>query len=243
MTMRRFEIAILGLMFLLALAMPVYAAGNDNVSKIICNGEGKTTAAPDVVTITLGVETRNVSASVAAAENAKLMNSTINALLSAGLKKNDIQTSHYSLTTQTEENPVTAADAAKNRTPPEFVATNQVTAKMNVTENIGKVLDAATAAGSNNIVGISFDLKDPKPQMDKALANAVNDSRRKAEIMAMAAGVKLGKILELSEGYGYTSSNAPRAAFSLAAAPTPVLPGEMEITASVTVTYEITKLA
>lgn len=239
--MRRFEIAILGLMLLLAIALPVQAAGNDNVSKIICNGEGKTTAVPDIVTITLGVETRNVSASVAAAENAKLMNGTINALLSAGLNKKDIQTSQYSLTTQTEDNPVTTGGATKNKTPPVFVATNQVNAKMNVSENIGKVLDAATAAGSNNVMGISFDLMDPKPQMDKALANAVNDSRRKAEVMAMAAGVKLGKILELSEGYGYTSSNAPRAAFSLSAASTPVLPGEMEITASVTVTYEITK--
>jgi len=239
--MRRFEIIILGLMFLfLALALPAQAAGNDNLSKIICNGEGKATAAPDVITITLGVETRNVSASAAAALNAKLMNSTINALLSAGLKKRDVQTSHYSLTTQTEENPVPVG-AAKNKTPLEFVATNQVTARMNVSENIGKVLDAATAAGSNNVMGISFDLRDPKPQMDKALAQAVNDSRRKAEIMAMAAGVKLGKILELSEGYGYTSSNAPRAAFSLSAAPTPVLPGEMEITSSVTVTYEIIK--
>lgn len=239
--MRRFEIAILGLMLLLALALPAQATGNDNVSKIICNGEGKTTAIPDIVTITLGVETRNVSASVAAAENAKLMNGTINALLSAGLNKKDIQTSHYSLTTQTEDNPVPTGEATKNKTPPVFVATNQVNAKMNVSENIGKVLDAATAAGSNNVMGISFDLMDPKPQMDKALANAVNDSRRKAEIMAMAAGVKLGKILELSEGYGYTSSNAPRAAFSLSAASTPVLPGEMEITASVTITYEITK--
>ena len=238
--MRRFEITILGLIFLLALALPAQAAGNDNVSKIICNGEGKTTAAPDVVTITLGVETRNVSASAAAAENAKLMNSTINALLSAGLNKKDIQTSQYSLTTQTEDNPVPAS-ATRNKTPPEFVATNQVTAKMNVTENIGKVLDAATAAGSNSVMGISFDLRDPKPQMDKALANAVNDSRRKAAIMAATAGVKLGKILELSEGYGYTSSNAPRAAYSVAEATTPVLPGEMEITASVTLTYEITK--
>jgi hypothetical protein len=238
--MRRFEITIFGLMLLLALALPAQAAGNDNVSKIICNGEGKTTAAPDIVTITLGVETRNVSASAAAAENAKLMNSTINALLSAGLNKKDIQTSQYSLTTQPEDNPVPAS-ATKNKTPPVFVATNQVTAKMNVTENIGKVLDAATAAGSNSVMGISFDLRDPKPQMDKALANAVNDSRRKAEIMAGTAGVKLGKILELSEGYGYTSSNAPRAAYSVAEATTPVLPGEMEITASVTVTYEITK--
>ncbi len=240
--MRGFEIAILGLVFLLALAMPVCAAGNDNVSKIVCSGEGKATAVPDIVTITLGVETRNVSASAAAAENAKLMNSTINALLSAGLKKKDVQTSQYSLTTQTEENPVSTS-TTKNKTPPEFVATNQVTAKMNVSENIGKVLDAATAAGSNSVTGISFDLRNPKPQMDMALANAVNDSRRKAEIMAATAGVKLGKILELSEGYGYTSSNAPRAAFSLSAATTPVLPGEMEITASVTATYEITKPA
>jgi uncharacterized protein YggE len=114
---------------------------------------------------------------------------------------------------------------------------------MNVSDNIGKVLDAATAAGSNTFMGISFDLRDPKPQMDKALAEAVNDSRIKAEIMAKSAGVKLGKILELSEGYGFTSSNAPRAAYSLAAATTPVFPGEMEITASVTVTYEITKPA
>jgi uncharacterized protein YggE len=239
--MRVFEITILGLMFLLALTMPVYAAGSDNMSKLICNGEGKITAVPDIVTITLGVETRNVSALAAAAENAKLMNSTINALLSAGLKKKDIQTSHYSLTTQTEENPVPTAATEKNRTHPEFVATNQVIARMNVSENIGKVLDAATAAGSNSVMGISFDLRDPKTQMDKALSEAVNDSRRKAEIMAATAGVKLGKILELSEGYSSTSSNAPKAAYSLGGATTPVLPGEMEITARDTATYEITK--
>jgi len=238
--MRRYEITILGLIFLVAFALPVQAAGSDNVSKLICNGEGKTTATPDIVTITLGVETRNVSASVAANENAKLMNNTINALLSAGLKKNDIQTSHYSLGIQTEENPVPTG-AAKNKMPPEFVATNQVTAKMNVSENIGKVLDAATTAGSNSVMGISFDLRDPKPQMDKALAEAVNDSRKKAEIMAATVGVKLGKILELSEGYSFTSSNAKMAAYSLGEATTPVLPGEMEITASVTATYEITK--
>ena len=239
--MKNLNAIFLGTVVLLALALPAHAAGSDNVSKIICNGEGKTTAVPDVVTITLGVETRNVSASAAAAENAKLMNSTINALLSAGLKKKDIQTSHYSLTTQTEENPTPIAGAEKNKTPPQFVAANQVTTRMNVSDNIGKVLDAAIAAGSNTFIGISFDLRDPKPQMDKALAEAVNDSRIKAEIMAKSAGVKLGKILELSEGYGFTSSNAPRAAYSLAAATTPVLPGEMEITASVTVTYQITK--
>ena len=241
MNMRRFAITILGVMFLLALTMPANATGSDNVSKLICDGEGKITAAPDIVTITLGVETRNASALAAAAENAKLMNSTIKALLSTRLKKKDIQTSHYSLTTQTDENQVPKVDTEKNKTPPEFVATNQVTARMNVSENIGNILDAATAAGSNSIMGISFDLRDPKQQMDKALAEAVNDSRRKANIMAATAGVKLGKILELSEGYSLTSSNAEKAAYSLGGSTTPVLPGEMEITSSVTVTYEILK--
>jgi uncharacterized protein len=241
--MRKFDIIILGLMMLVVSSGPTYAAGSENASKLICNGEGKANAIPDVVIITLGVETRNISASAAASENAVLMNSTVNALLEAGLKKRDIQTSHYSLNTQVEENPTDITLAQKQKRSPEFVATNQVTARMNVSEDIGKVLDAALAAGSNNVLGIDFDLTDPKPQMDKALADAINDSRRKAEIMATTAGVKLGKILEISEGFSYTSSNAPRAAYSLSAAPSPVLPGELEVSASVTVTYEITKSA
>jgi uncharacterized protein YggE len=232
-------------MLAFAFAFSASAAEDGNVSKLISNGEGKATGVPDLAIITLGVETRNVSAASAVSENALLMNRTINALVLAGLKKKDIQTSRYTLSTKTEENPTPTSDSGmlKNKTPPEFIATNQVTAKMNVSEDIGKVLDAATVAGSNNVLGIGFDLRNSKPQMDKALADAVNDSRRKAEVMAKAAGVKLGKILEISEGYSFTTSGAPGAAFPLAEAPTPVLPGVLEVTASVTVTYEILKAA
>jgi uncharacterized protein YggE len=240
--MRNLPIFFLGLMIAIAAVLPGTGAENQNVSKLISNGEGKATAVPDLTIITLGVETRNVSAASAVSENAVLMNSTINALLAAGLKKKDIQTSRYTLSTRAEENPRLTSDSGvqKNETPPEFIATNQVTARMNVTDDVGKVLDAAIAAGSNNVMGISFDLLSPKPQMDKALADAIEDSKRKAEVMADAAGVKLGRILEISEGYSFTSSIAPRAAaYSLAEAPTSVLPGEMEVTAQVTVTYEI----
>ncbi len=243
--MRNSTIFFLGLMLALAFVLPASSAENENVSKLICNGEGKAAAVPDLAFITLGVETRNVSAASAVSENAMLMNSTVNALLAAGLKKKDIQTSRYTLSTKTEENPRSTSDLGmrEGEKPPVFIATNQVTARLNVTDDIGKVLDAAIAAGSNNVMGISFDLRNPKPQMDKALSDAINDSRRKAEVMAKAAGVELEKILEISEGYSFTTSNAPRAAFSLAEAPTPVLPGELEVTASVTVTYEIAKAA
>ena len=243
--MKIIKAIFLGTMLLLVSAMPAIAAdnGNDNVSKLISDGDGKVMAPPDVVTITLGVETRNASASVAAAENAILMNRTVNALLLAGMNKKDIQTSRYSLAAQTEDNQADSSGTGNKTKPPDFIASNLVTLKVNVSEDIGMVLEAALAAGSNSFVGISFELRDEKPKMDQALAEAILDANRKAEVMAAAAGVKLGRILEISEGYGFTSSIAPMAAYSTKADATPVLPGELEISASVTMTYEITKSA
>ena len=231
--MKRSNMVFLGLMLLLASAFTAFGADN-NASKLMVQGEGKINAAPDMVTIVLGVETHNASAAGAAAENARLMNKTINALLDARIAKKDIQTSRYSLTTAPQEEPKTASEKPK---PPEFIATNQVTVRLNDTSAVGRVLDAAVAAGSNSIQDITFDIRDPQPENDQALALAIKDARRKAEVAATAANVKLGKILEISEGYG---SVAPAArSMLLGNAATPIQPGEMEITSSVTVTYEV----
>jgi uncharacterized protein YggE len=234
--MKRF-VMLLGFALLLA-AAPVHAADNCNVSKLVVSGDGKVSATPDQATIVLGVETRNVSASVAAAENAKLMNKTVNALLSAGINKSDIQTSTYSLSLPTENGPMPTSAKGNTTKPLQFVATNQVTVRTNDTQGVGTVLDAAISAGSNSIQSVSFDLRDSKPQMDRALKLAIEDAQRKAKVIASAAGVKLGKILEVSGGYSYT---APAASYDLlaAAAPTPILPGQMDVTASISITYEI----
>jgi uncharacterized protein YggE len=234
--MKRCKIILLGLLLLLTSVLSAVAAEDENVSKIIVQGEGKVNAAPDMAIIVLGVETRNLSASDAVAENARLMSSTIAALLDAGVEEKNIQTSQFSLTTRTEDKPF-EADEAEERLPPEFIATNRVTVRINNTENIGSVLDAAVAAGSNSIQRISFDLQNPQPEKDQALALAVKDARRKADIIAMAAGVNLSKILEISEGY---ASISPRGEVAFAFAPTPIQAGELEITASVTTTYEVT---
>ena len=66
---------ICGSMLLIVASLCAFAAEDMGLSKLIVQGEGKETAAPDAVTIELGVETRNASASVAAQENARLMNS------------------------------------------------------------------------------------------------------------------------------------------------------------------------
>lgn len=242
--MKRTEIILLGLMLLVALVLPAIAQDDTNVSKLTVQGEGKVLAAPDVAIIVLGVETHNASAAGAVAENAILMNSTKKALTDAGIAEKDIQTSTYSLTTKPEEEPKpieagSMSAVSGNVTPPEFIATNRVTVRLNDTRIVGTVLDAAVAAGTNNIQSISFDLRDPAPEKDKALTMAIEDASRKAKVAASAAGVTLGRILEISEGYSFVSARS-EVAYSLAAAPTtPISPGEMEVTASVTMIYEI----
>lgn len=233
--MNKLNMILLGLSLLLLLAALPASAAENNVSKLIVQGEGKLNAAPDVATVVLGVETQNASASGAAAENAILMNETISALRAAGIADREMQTSSYSLTTAPEEEPKSAGAAPKA---PTFIASNLVTVKLNDTGKVGLVLDAAVSAGSNSIQSVSFDIRYPQPEKDGALTLAIEDARRKAEVAAKAAGVKLGKILEISEGYGYVSAAAPKNLdFSRAA--TPIQPGEMEVTASVTVTYEV----
>ncbi len=232
--MKRFSVVLLGLMLLLAAVLSASAAEDDmNISKLIVQGEGKATAAPDLAIVVLGVETRNASAAGAVEENALLMNGTVEALLRAGIAEKDIQTSRYSLATQTEE----PKDAGQMPKPPMFIATNQVTVRLNNTADVGPVLDAAVNAGSNSIQEVSFDLRDPQPEKDRALSLAIEDANHKAAVAAKAAGVTLGRVLEISEGYGYVTAAAKSAVFYDAA--TPIQPGEMEVTASVTLTYQI----
>ena len=230
--MKKIRIMFLGIMLML-LAAPFATAAEDNVSKLMVQGEGQASAAPDRAVIVLGVQTRDDSAAVAAAENARLMNETINALLAAGIAEDEIQTSRYSLGTEPQDEPLAGEEKPKA---PVFLASNMVTVSLNDTQDVGKVLDAAVSAGSNSIQEVSFDLKDPQPQKDQALTLAIEDASRKAEVAANAADVKLGRILEISEGYGYVAAASRGGVFDGA---TPIQPGLMEITASVTMTYEI----
>jgi hypothetical protein len=229
---KNIRIVFMGIMLLFLVSSSATAVDN-NMSKLIVQGEGKTSAAPDRATVVLGVQTRDASAASAAAENARLMNETITALLAAGIAESEIQTSGYSLGTEPQDEPVSAEVTQKA---PEFVASNTVTVILNNTTEVGRVLDTAVAAGSNSIQEVSFDLQNPGPQKDLALTLAIEDAQRKAEIAAKAAGVKLGRVLEISEGYGYVEQASRSAAFDVAS---PILPGKMEITSSVTMTYEI----
>jgi hypothetical protein len=166
------------------------------------------------------------------------MNQTIESLLAAGLSMKNIQTSHYSLSLEKDGEPFEANKQNKPEKNPEFVVSNRLTIKMDRVNNLGEIIDAAIKAGSNDILSIDFGLNDPRNQTEEALTLAIEDAERKAEVMASKAGVKLRKILEISEGYGYISAR-DGFAYEAAAPITPIQPGEMDVKASVTMTYEI----
>jgi len=84
---------------------------------------------------------------------------------------------------------------------------------------------------------VKFDLKDPTPYNDEALTLAIKDGQRKAQVAASAAGLELGRILEITVGYGFVMEASK--SYSYAMALTPIQAGEMEVTANVNLVYEI----
>ena len=215
-----------------ALALPLAApALADNV--ITVTGEGTVQVTPDMATIALGVTTDGASAAEAMAANSKALQAVIDRLKSAGIEDRDLQTSNLSL------NPNWVGyDAGQTPKIAGYVASNMLSVRVRALDKLGSVLDASITDGANTLNGITFDLASPRPVQDEARKAAVADAKARAELLAAAAGVKLGKIEAISEAAGY---GAPMPMFrdEKSAAAVPVASGQIGMTASVTITYQI----
>jgi uncharacterized protein YggE len=198
------------------------ATPRDTVS---VSGTGAVSAVPDTASITAGVESRASTAQNALSENARDMQAVIAALKAAGGKK--VTTSTVSLS------PTTADDG----TPNGYVAVNTVTAEFPLS-SAGKGIDAAVAAGANTVYGPTFTNSDRDALYKKALQAAVADAKTHAEALATAAGRQVGAVISLTE-----ASSAPGPLYAAkdaaGAASTPVVSGEQDTTAMVSVTYEL----
>ena len=200
------------------------------------SADGSSEARPDVATINLGVTTEGQTAAAALAENARRMTSLTAALRRAGVAERDIQTSNVSVYPQQ-----VYVDGQQPRITG-YQANNSVTAKVRRIDNTGRVIDAAVAAGGNTVNGVSFSHSDPEAQLDIARRDAIAEARRRAELYANALGMRVNRIVSVSEGGGYSPPMPvalERFAAQDAAAPTPVSPGEIETRVSVNVTFEL----
>jgi hypothetical protein len=198
-------------------------------------GEGKVSVPPDIAVISAGVQAQGTTVKIAQDQLNKNMNAVSAAVKAAGVGSKDIQTSGYSIYP-------TYDYRAGGQKITGYQASSNLTIKVRAIDTTNSVIDAATAAGANQIGGISFDVDDKTKVQNEARQKAVTDAKSKAENAARIAGFYLGKIINYSEDFG----NAPRPIPMMAKAdstgtevPTQVEPGSNEITVTVTLSYQI----
>jgi uncharacterized protein YggE len=112
---------------------------------------------------------------------------------------------------------------------------------------MGRIIDTLIASGANQVDGPSFTLDEQQAALDEARTEAVATARQRAELYARAAGMRVNRILSISEGGGYYPvQQSFMASRSMAPAappppPTPVSPGELTLGTSVSVQFELVR--
>ena len=196
---------------------------------ITVTGTGTITSVPDEATFTVGVQTQGSTAREALASNSEQMRRVIGAVRSAGVSKDDIQTQDVSV----------SANYSDGNQIDGYSASNSVLVTIRDLSRAGKVLDAASNAGANQVYGPSLSRSDQDALERKALRDAVGEARTKAEVLAKAAGVSLGGVTAITEGSSGGAEPYYATDLRMAKADAPIEPGTQDIQASVTVTFAI----
>ena len=193
---------------------------------------------PDVATISTGVTTQAADANAAMRANAVQMDKVMAAIRAAGIAERDIQTSGISLNPQyryVENTPPTITG---------YQASNTVSVTVRDLPKLGKVLDTLVEQGANQINGPTFEVDKPDEAYDEARIGALRKAQLRAKTYADALGLKVRRIVSISEGSG---GNFPRpmpmmrvaAADASFAKETSVAPGETTLTVNIDVVFEL----
>lgn len=191
---------------------------------------------PDVASLSTGVVTQAADAKAALRANAEQMNKVMAAIKAAGIADKDIQTSGINVNPQYKY--------ADNRAPTitGYQASNTVSVKVREIDKLGKVLDALVASGANQVNGPSFEIDKPEAVYDEARRAALEQAQARAEMYAKALGMRVRRIVSISEGGGF---QPPRPMMMAKAAmadnfeSSPVSPGETTLTANLDVVFEL----
>lgn len=215
-------------------AESVFRATTLNVSAY-----GEVEVAPDMATITLGVTSDGPTAAAALAANSAKMTQVVAALRRGGIPERDIQTSGLNLSPQYHY---------QENQPPRltgYQVSNMVTVTVRDLSRIGQAVDATVNAGATNVHGINFGLQNPSAAENEARQAAVRALTAKAELYANATGHRVARLVNLSEGGGYTPPPPmpvmAQYARAEAANATPVSPGQLKVRIDIAGMYELAR--
>jgi len=202
-------------------------------------GSGSVTGEPDIATLDLGVSVEKETVAEAREEAASAMTALINSLQANNVAEKDIKTADFSIYPQydyTDDGRVLRG----------YRVNNTVRVKVRELATLSEVIDGAAEAGGNSIVinSIQFMIDDTAPLQTQARSLAVKDAEAKAQTLAKASGVRLGEPVTITESTYFEGPPIPFAmaeeAFDDAArSSTPIAPGELTVTVTVAVVYEI----
>ncbi|MET0371547.1 MAG: SIMPL domain-containing protein [Sphingobium sp.] len=237
----------LALITLAAAAVPAAAAAQTAVTiaetapVVTLSVTESVEATPDLATVGTGVQTRAPTAAQAMKDNAAQMDRLIAALAKAGIAKKDIQTGGINLSAQYDY-----SNREGQPSTPRFIgyeASNQLTVKLRDVKKVGTLLDAMVAAGATSLSGPSFSIDDPAPLLVQARGQALRTAKAQADYYAQAAGFRTARLVSIAEN---NSGGTPPMPMMVSAArfkdaSTPVEPGQVAASVTLTVQYALEK--
>jgi len=190
-------------------------------------GEGKLSVNPDIASINMGVITEDNLLKIAQTENIIKSNNLVDSLLEKGVLKKDIKTISYNVEKLYEyENGIRKFKG--------YRVSNILNITIREIENIGEIIDASVDSGANTVSNIEFKISNESFYYRKALVKAVNDAIKKAYAVANTIGVILDKVpIEIVEERFNKSPIYRQPSLYDEKDVTPIMPGEIEITANI----------
>lgn len=244
-------VALGGLAFVLVACTPevnVAAPSPTEASGIAVSGTGTTNVKPDVALVNLGIEISAPTVVDARAKAATAMENLTKAVKAKGVADADIQTQSFNIYPQYGLiAALTPGGPAKQPEITGYTVNNQVQIKVRNLDSASDVLDAAINAGGNGIRanGLQFTIEKPDQYLTKAREEAVQNAKARAEVLAKAAGVKVGQPRSIAESgatvpqFDKIQAVAAPSAGGGRGASTPISPGEEKLSVSVSIVFEI----
>lgn len=217
-------------------------ASGSLVDTIIVSGTGKVTTLPDEATVQVGVENEGATAAEALDANSKDTQKVLDRLKAEGVADDEIETTGVVV----YPNRYYDSQSGQEKTTG-YRAQNTVTVTFRDLSVIGDVFAAVTEAGADNVYGPSWQLSEDNAAVTTALTRAVANARMKAEAIAADQGVQLGEAIVINESSAsnsypiYDTRQAAGAEKDGSVTPPPISPQNMEVVATVTVTYRMTR--
>ena len=206
--------------------------------RIVVSGSAEVALPPDLATLDLGVVTRAATANEALADTSARMARVLELLQAQGIEPRDIQTAGLGLDPEIDYQ----RDLGPGQPPKVigYVARNSLTVRVRDLAALGGLIDMLTADQmANSLRGLGFGLSDPRAAQNDARRGAVADARARAEVIANAAGYRLGPLVEIIEATGRGPTPMPMSSRMTASDSVPVAAGEVSLRAEVSMIWEL----